>query len=297
VDIADDVHTVTNRVAGNTSPKRKNTMKNAQLANCKSETIYFADRNGYVYFCFGQTDEVILCERLQENTSSKGEFTLSPMIRISHDRFDRIVKREDVIVCGGQVTYRVQPKRQSTTAKVTKATANLIRRYILATGSGVMVRHRGVERGVTRVFEVDGDNRAKSTGFLFHDGPCTRAKNCTISKATLAAIQTWAKRTDELGRLVLIDAADGTVGTAAGRYVVSEPNGLVFNDEPLDCPDLAAFADNTLGSETVGVWRDCGKVYVDANVSFDTLGTALAYGRAASQIAIFDTVDGVVIDC
>lgn len=193
-------------------------------------------------------------------------------------------------------------KRQSTTAKVTKATADLIRRYILATGNGVMVRSRGVECGVTRVFDVDKHNRASSIGFRFHDSKfggetAARAIRCTISKDTLAALKLWDERTAELYRLVLTDGANDTVGKPAGRYIVSHEGGLVFDDEPIECPNLSRFVDETLEAETAGVWRDCGKVYVDSNASFEGLEDALEFGRSSGQLAIFDAANGVCIDC
>ena len=203
-------------------------------------------------------------------------------------------------------------KRQSTTAKVTRATAALIRRYILATGSGVIVRHRGVEYGVESVKPYVDVYGKKTSLFVCHDqvtlvsrktgktwieSKVIDVRDCTILKSTITSLQTWASRTDGLRHFVLVTATDGTVGNAAGRYVVSEPNGLVFDDEPLKCLDLAVFADDTLGAETVGVWRDSGKVYVDSNRSFDRLSDALEFGRSSGQLAIYDTVDSVCIDC
>ena len=201
-------------------------------------------------------------------------------------------------------------KRASTTAKVTKATACLIARYIESTGSGVMVRYRGQDYGVTSC-EPHTDVYGRDT-FIFtcydevvlvlKEGGIRTAKkvitvsDCTIRKTTLAALKSWDERVDGIFSC-LYSETDGTMGTPAGRYIVSNPGGLVFDQSPVQWPNVSKFVDNTLGAETVGLWHDGDKVYLDANASFDTLGTAIAYGRAADQLAIFDAVDGVVIDC
>ena len=181
-------------------------------------------------------------------------------------------------------------KRASTTAKVTKATALLIQRYIRSTGQGVIVRARGVEYGVIHVFD-------HGRCFKFSDSddrPGTMSKHCTIRKTTIEALKLWESRLNKVRDLILVDPKDGTVGEPSGRYIVSKEGGLVFNDTPLATPDLSLFVDATLDAETIGVWRDGGKVYLDANLSFDDLDTAERFGKENEQLAIFDARHGKV---
>ena len=213
--------------------------------------------------------------------------THSPIVLVLQMSGERVAHNKNLFKGTGIM------KRQSTTAKVTRETAKLIGRYTESTGSGVMIRYKGEHFGVVGTFEDD-------RFFQFHRGDYptdAMASHCTILKSTLAALKTWDYRVSELYRLISLDCKDGTVGNAAGRYVVSEPNGLLFDDRPLATPSMSKFADDTLGAETVGVWHDNGKVYVDSNASFDRLSDALDFGRSSGQLAIYDTVDCVCIDC
>ena len=182
-------------------------------------------------------------------------------------------------------------KRASTTAKVTKATALLIQRYIRATGQGVIVRVGGKEYGVGFVF--DGGRC-----FEFQDNddrPGMTATKCTILKTTIETLKLWESRLEATRDMILVNPKDGTSGEPSGRYIVSRAGGLVFNDTPLATPDLSLFVDATLDDETVGVWRDGGKVYLDSNVSFDELDMAESFGRENEQLAIFDSRHDKVI--
>jgi hypothetical protein len=266
-------------------------MKNEQLADCKTKDVYFTCVDGYVWFCFGQTDDCILAELL---TYRDGEYTLGPMVSLPHERFVKVIDRvNDVAVISGEVSVVEPRKRQSTTAKVTRATAQLIQRYIRATGQGVIVRVGGKEYGVGFVF--DGGRC-----FEFQDNddrPGMTAAKCTILKTTIETLKLWESRLDAVADMVLINPKDGTVGEPSGRYVVSRSGGLVFNDTPLATPDLSLFVDATLDSETVGVWRNNGRVYIDANTSFNRLPTAIEWGRSQKQIAIWDTISEKEIAC
>jgi hypothetical protein len=145
-------------------------------------------------------------------------------------------------------------------------------------------------------------------GFVFDGGRCFEfqdnddrpgmtAAKCTILKTTIETLKLWESRLDAVADMVLINPKDGTVGEPSGRYVVSRSGGLVFNDTPLATPDLSLFVDATLDSETVGVWRNNGRVYIDANTSFNRLPTAIEWGRSQKQIAIWDTISEKEIAC
>lgn len=273
-------------------------MKNAQLANCKASDIFFADTDGYVWFAFGQNNDVILAERVLEDG-------LGPLVSIPHDRFSHVVKKADITFLEGESTYRVQPKRQSTTAKVTRKIARLIGRYIEETGHGVIVRKRGQEYGVVNTFD---DYRGFEFAFPWDDAPGCLAKECTILKTTIQAIESELETIDNarsvsiVGRLLksFFRGNDVTIGKAEGRFIVSRSGGLCLSlsDYYIDVIDhVTELVETNPNAETFGVWKDEDNyLWVDANDSFDCLEEAEAIGKERKQLAIFDTETGVVID-
>ena len=271
-------------------------MKNEKLTACKTSDIFFADTDGCIWFVFGQTDDVILAERLTKDG-------LGPLTSIPHDRFSHIVKRSDIIFVDGEATYSVKPKRQSTTAKITRKIARLIGRYIDETGNGVIVRHKGQERAVVGTFD---DCRAFE--FSKHDdAPGCMSKECTILKTTIESIESELETIDNtksisiVGRLLksFFRGQDVTVGKAEGRYIVSRAGGLCLSlsDYYIDVIDrVTELVESNPDAETFGVWRDEDNyLWVDPNDSFNNLDEAKAIGKERKQLAIFDTKSGKAI--
>ena len=173
-------------------------------------------------------------------------------------------------------------KRQSTTAKITKKTAQLIEGYVTRTGNGVIIRHRGIELAIT----------AENLGSI----PPT--SECTIRKATVATLQRWFDRYSAIFDLIASDR-NGTAGIPSQRYIVSRKGGIETTDLTTLTPYVVSqFVDDTLEAETVGLWKSEYGVYcLDANTSFDRLPTAIEYGRSQEQIAIFDLATGGEVYC
>ena len=172
-------------------------------------------------------------------------------------------------------------KRQSTTAKITKKTAQLIEGYVTRTGNGVIVRHRGVEVGVT----------AENLGSI------PPASECTTRKTTIATLQRWFDRYSAIFDLIASDR-NGTAGIPSHRYIVSRKGGIETTDLTTLTPYVVSrFVDDTLDCETVGLWKSGEVYYLDSNTSFDRLPTAIEYGRSQEQIAIFDLATGGEVYC
>ena len=172
-------------------------------------------------------------------------------------------------------------KRQSTTAKITRKTKQLVEGYVTRTGNGVIVRHRGKEIGVT----------AENLDTL------PPANECTILKATIETLQKWSDRYSAISDLINTDQ-NGTAGEASHRYIVSREGGIETTDLTALTPCVVSrFVDDTLEGECVGLWHSEGVYYLDSNVSFERLPTAIEFGRSHNQIAIFDTVTQLEILC
>lgn len=172
-------------------------------------------------------------------------------------------------------------KRQSTTAKITRATAQLVHGYVVRTGNGVIIRYRGKELGIT------AEN--------YYSIPL---KRCTIRKTTVETLQKWFDRYSAIYALIASDQ-NGTAGEPSNRYIVSRRGGTETTDRRTLTPfKVSRFIDDTLGAESHGVWKvSSGVYYLDSNVSFDRLPTAIEYGREHNQIAIFDNVTETEILC
>lgn len=172
--------------------------------------------------------------------------------------------------------------RQSTTAKITKKTAQLIQGYVVRTGNGVIVRHRGNEIGVT----------AENLGSL------PPASECTILKTTIATLERWSDRYSTIYGLINTDR-NGTAGIPSQRYIVSRNGGIeTISLRSLTPYVVSRFIDDTLAAECVGLWKSEDGVYcLDSNVSFERLPTAIGFGREHNQIAIFDNVTGTEVLC
>ena len=91
-------------------------MKNAQLANCKAETIYFADNDGNIWFCFGQTDDCLLAELVSVNEG--GVLVHGTLQQLPHDRFSQVVTRESITIVGGEVTFAISDDEQDEPAPI-----------------------------------------------------------------------------------------------------------------------------------------------------------------------------------
>jgi hypothetical protein len=200
-------------------------------------------------------------------------------------------------------------KRTSTTAKVTKATAQLIDGYTARTGNGVIVRHKGEEYGVIGVRHSTDANGNTVCYFACDEKvllvvsptdlrevpKLIPAKDCTILKTTITTLQNWNDRYHAAYELIASDT-NGTVGKPSGRYVVSRDGGIVTDSlKSLTPAKVARFIDDTLTAETVGLWESNNTYYLDANASFEDLDTAERFGRDNEQLAIFDSRHGKVI--
>ena len=172
-------------------------------------------------------------------------------------------------------------KRQSTTAKISRKTARLIQGYVVRTGSGVIVRYRGKELGIT------AEN--------YDSIPLGR---CTILKTTITTLQHWFDRYSTVFDLISADR-NGTAGLPSNRYIVSRRGGIETTDLTSLTPYVVSrFIDDTLAAECVGLWKSADGVYcLDSNVSFERLPTAIGFGREHNQIAIFDNVTQLEILC
>ena len=173
-------------------------------------------------------------------------------------------------------------KRQSTTAKVTRKTARLIQGYVVRTGSGVIIRHKGEEIGVT----------AENLDTL------PPASECTIRKTTVETLQKWFGRYSAISDLINSDS-NGTAGIPSNRYIVSRRGGIETTDLTSLTPYVVSrFIDDTLSAETHGLWEAEDGVYcLDSNVSFERFPTAIEFGRSHNQIAIFDNLTQCEILC
>ena len=110
-------------------------------------------------------------------------------------------------------------------------------------------------------------------------------------------------------RAALACSGGCTVKTANNRYIVSlENHELTLHADNLNSHDKsdrrsfvgdvrAWFEANYDAAETLGAWWDNDVLYLDSNVSFDRLATAIEFGRSQNQIAIYDTVTDTVINC
>ena len=173
-------------------------------------------------------------------------------------------------------------KRASTTAKVTRKTKQLIEGYVVRTGNGVIIRHKGKEIGVA----------AENLDSL------PPASECTIRKTTIATLQLWFERYSAISDLINSDR-NGTAGTPSNRYIVSRNGGIeTISLRSLTPFVVSRFIDDTLAAECVGLWKSADGVYcLDSNVSFERLPTAIGFGREHNQIAIFDNVTGTEVLC
>ena len=173
-------------------------------------------------------------------------------------------------------------KRASTTAKITRKTKQLIEGYVTRTGNGVIIRHRGVETGVT------AENLDK----------LPPASECTIRKTTIATLQRWSDRYSAIYDLITLDR-NGTAGVPSHRYIVSRSGGIETESLKTLTPYVVSrFVDDTVEAETHGIWQTENGVYcLDANTSFERLPTAIEWGRSQDQIAIWDAVEEKEITC
>jgi hypothetical protein len=168
-------------------------MKNEQLADCKTKNVYFTCVDGYVWFCFGQTDDCILAELL---TYRDGGYTLGPMVSLPHERFAKVIDRSnDVAVISGEVSVVEPRKRQSTTAKITLAHVENIEKDV-ENGNGVLIRYRRQTLGVVGVERINGKVffRVRETSTLIP------RIGCTVPKATVDAWEAGAVVTLNVGR-------------------------------------------------------------------------------------------------
>ncbi len=79
-------------------------------------------------------------------------------------------------------------KRPSTTLKITKTHVMLMSDYLRSGLAGIIVRHKGVERGVSGISHFkDGTNPWVA---IAHDGEETfQLRECTVPRLTIEAIK------------------------------------------------------------------------------------------------------------
>jgi hypothetical protein len=247
-------------------------MKNEQLTDCKTKDVYFACVDGYVWFCFGQTDSHILAERL---TCRDGEYTLGPMVSLPHKRFVKVIDRvNDVAVISGEVSVVEPRKRQSTTAKVTLSHVKHIESDI-ANGNGVIVRYSRKTFGVIGVERI-----GKSVFFRVHETSTLIPRNgCTINKATIDA---W-----EAGTIVTLN-----VGRKVGEY------GLLDDQHVRSTISWGPIYASQSFREAIGEWKGADEPTIIATgrttLSRERILTHVAdLADTLGQEAIAVEVDGV----